>query len=711
LLFLIPEPTSKLGATLYYCLNGGLLFSDFLELTSYYIDSSNEHPGNSGFDLEEKNLPTLTTTNGGYRCTEFETTIRAEVTVDLTNRGIWSIVPLTWYGDMKNSDGFNMVSVSSPISLAVYNDGLSSSATTAFYDDFKDLGGWQTWDANPASGSDYWGLDNWRGELYCAAVGNNSLDGERPNLDALGEHIPEYDDNMYSPLERGIDLSCYQRATLRFLADYYIVSGDYLNLQFCNTTGWHTLLNLTAVSSGDVLFNYSLPKDASEIEFIFESNNDHQVGTGFSMQYLEIIGQLPNDANTGMRAGYSFSDALNIPVGSYTGYLGYQDGTYEFDVSNSDMANRGTVFAVVWPPSYSEFTLDLFGPSPNYTHKAGPSEFLQYFFSSSDNQGKWYLRVHAGCGFGQYFFEIGMGHAGGGCPYVYSWNGTSFAQDNNILPASETGNGTDTKDYYLLQQPLAPLISTRQASLYSLQIREFENNTDYIDQVKLMAVDHSQGTSVAVTQEGEIVTYTNPASPLSCVDNYGNNQLAEVARMDGNVSDPSTYYQGFKDDWLLLDFGRVTAANANLILRDDQKCAEDNCINVQVPDAGGGWRTAEVLSPRDFWSMETVKMTAYVPTDGDFVVRLLWTAPHRLDYVGLDTSAQAQVRVSSAPPIMAIHSTLGDVRARLLYDDENCVELVNGQQITLAFILPNPTQGTIRDFIFCTDGYYYTITP
>jgi len=54
---------------------------------------------------------------------------------------------------------------------------------------------------------------------------------------------------------------------------------------------------------------------------------------------------------------------------------------------------------------------------------------------------------------------------------------------------------------------------------------------------------------------------------------------------------------------------------------------------------------------------------------------------------------------------------MGDVTAKLLYDDENCVELVNGQQITLAFTLPNKAQDMTRDFILYTDGYYYTITP
>lgn len=300
------------------------------------------------------------------------------------------------------------------------------------------------------------------------------------------------------------------------------------------------------------------------------------------------------------------------------------------------------------------------------------------------------------------------GGGGGGCPYVSTWNGVNYALDNSILGASEDGNGTDTKDYYKLEQQLVPTVTSKRTSLYSLRISEFENEQDYIDQVKLMAVDHSKGTNIAVTPEGEILTYKNPTSPMSCVDNNGADRLSEIATMNGNVNDSTTYFQGYEGNWLLLNFGKVTASNANLIFRDDQKCM-DVCINVQVPDSDGAWQTVDVLHPRSFWGMEAVNMTAYIPSNGNFTVRLLWTAPHRLDYVGLDTSRQASIKVTSTTPAYATHSTLGDVKQSLLYNDENTVELVNGEEVTMGFILPNNVVNTTRDFIFFTDGYYYTI--
>ena len=296
----------------------------------------------------------------------------------------------------------------------------------------------------------------------------------------------------------------------------------------------------------------------------------------------------------------------------------------------------------------------------------------------------------------------------GGCPYVYDCNGTGFVKDNNILPASEDGNGTDTKDYYLLQQPLVP-VSRKQGCVYSLQIGEFENNVDYIDQVQLTAVDHSQDTSVAVTQHGEIITYRKPASPKWCVDGSGNSELEAIGTINGNISDASTYFMGNSGDWLMLDFGAVSGPTANLILRDDMLC-DKTCLDVQVQDANGVWQTVETLIPRAFWSVEAVNMTAYLPSTGDFIVRLLFTATHRIDFIGLDTSRQTPITVRTASPALASHSTMGNVTSKLLQDDENCVELVSGQQITLTFTLPKERHDATRDFILYANGYYYTIT-
>jgi len=161
---------------------------------------------------------------------------------------------------------------------------------------------------------------------------------------------------------------------------------------------------------------------------------------------------------------------------------------------------------------------------------------------------------------------------GGGCPYLSVWNGQDFTLDNNLLPSSETSNGSDVNDYYRLEQTLVPHNTNRLFSQYWLQISEFEHEHSHIDQTMLIAVDHAAGTNIAVTPTGEILTYRQPSPPISCVDNLGLDRLGEIRSIDGNLSDMGTFYHGENGSYLIASFGQVTSQDAKLILRADMAC-------------------------------------------------------------------------------------------------------------------------------------------
>lgn len=437
--------------------------------------------------------------------------------------------------------------------------------------------------------------------------------------------------------------------------------------------------------------------------------------TGQSSSPLSVtIGQ--NDDGTHADAGNSFSTATQYNGGNTIGAL-YKSLSDTDDYYKLEVPAEWEIDARMTPNSQANFDLLLYRPSGSLaasSKNSGAGQAEHIWTVSDVSQGYWRVQINGTLdppySEGNYTFQIFISGGMGGCPYVYTWNGSSYVKDNNILPASEAGNGTDTDDYYKLERQLVPFARGPQQSLYRLVIGEFENEHDYIDQVRLTSIDHDQNLNIAVTGDGEILTYQQPNSPLTCIDDSSADRLSEINSMNGNVSDLGTYFQGYEGDWLLLNFGSITATKANLILRDDMKCM-DVCINVQVPDGNGTWQIVDVLHPRSFWSMEAVNMSEYIPSNGNFTIRLYWTAPHRLDYVGLDTSAQASITVSSAAATLAVHSTQGIVTADLLYDDENMVELINGQRVVLVFALPNSPQGSNRDFIFYTNGYYYVLTP
>jgi hypothetical protein len=144
-------------------------------------------------------------------------------------------------------------------------------------------------------------------------------------------------------------------------------------------------------------------------------------------------------------------------------------------------------------------------------------------------------------------FEVRQYYPGGpGCPFVYVWNGTEFEEDNTILAASEIRPIESTDDYYLLRKNLVPVNDE-----YRIQIREFENEVSYIDQVRLVAVDHSPGIKVAVTPQGKIFGYEKEFEPVACVDHNGRDRLAEIKNKDG------IYFTSEEPGYLVLTCGKI----------------------------------------------------------------------------------------------------------------------------------------------------------
>jgi hypothetical protein len=290
---------------------------------------------------------------------------------------------------------------------------------------------------------------------------------------------------------------------------------------------------------------------------------------------------------------------------------------------------------------------------------------------------------------------------GGGCPYLSVWNGTHYVLDNNLLRDAEASNGTEVEDFYRLEQALTPVREVGGHSLYSLSLSEFEHEHSFFDQVKLFAVDHEADTNVAVSPSGEILTYQNPQAPLSAVDDQGVDRIALVHQPDG------VYYQGYSSSFLVLNFGEVDAEAAKLVLRADRDLKLS--IHVQTLNPESEWVDAAVVVPRTYWATEIVDLSSCLPTAGEFKVRLYFMSDHKLDYVGLDTTSQAEISLQEAHLLLAVHSEEWRVTTRLLGDDDIYVELIPDQQIILLFAVSKPSQSN-RTFIFYTKGYYYSIT-
>ncbi|MEM3699925.1 MAG: hypothetical protein QXL57_03550 [Candidatus Bathyarchaeia archaeon] len=381
---------------------------------------------------------------------------------------------------------------------------------------------------------------------------------------------------------------------------------------------------------------------------------------------------------------------------TYTGYVGV---SYTWSTSTIDLEGDNVCYLFDW----SDGSTSLVGP-----YASGVTASATHNWTST---GTYYVKVKAKDVHGNWSdwspsqtMNIIETPPPSGCPFVYVWNGTHYVIDNNVLPAAEDSGGLDVNDYYVLHQPLTPTFQGAYHAIYSLKLCEFGQEHDYIDRVRLFAVDHAVGVNVAVSPYGEILTYANPASPTTAVDNNGIDVLSLLNAMDGS------YYQGYNGSYVTLTFAGSDVSNgAKLVIREDgpvRKCP----IHVQVLNVSGYWENVATFYTRHYWTTDVINMTGCLPdAEGKMRVRLCFVDVDRIDYVGLDTSPQAEIQMQEAYLVSAYHSQEGLVTLKLLCNDNIYAELTPQQQIKLTFILlaqPNET----RTFIFYAEGHYYTIT-
>jgi hypothetical protein len=434
-----------------------------------------------------------------------------------------------------------------------------------------------------------------------------------------------------------------------------------------------------------------------------QAKDIYEAWSGWSNATSVTLSQ--NDAGTGQDAGDNYYNATFITPNSYKGTLYYSnpsdtDDHYKFSVESGQ-----TIAVSMTPPEGVNFDLELYSPGDPNNPEAGSyngngtTDSVTVYMAES---GDWRAKIFWDSGEGQCSFIVSVYTPGGGCPFVYAWNGTAFVIDNNLLPNSANSGGTEVEDYYKLEQSLVPMYEGDLRSLYSLGLSEFQQEHSYSDKVQLIVVDHDSDVSVAVSPFGEILTYQNPYAPVSAFDDRGHNQTEAIQDID------DSYYEGYNGSYLLLNFGVVDAENAKLVMRADRPPSKTS-IHIQVLDSAENWIDVVAIIPRTYWATEIVDLSSYLSNStGEFKVRLYFTENHKVDYVGLDTTPQAQTDVQDAHLLLAYHSDEGIVTTRLLNDDDFYAELTPEQHMILLFSAPKQSEKQ-RTFIIYVKGYYITI--
>lgn len=273
------------------------------------------------------------------------------------------------------------------------------------------------------------------------------------------------------------------------------------------------------------------------------------------------------------------------------------------------------------------------------------------------------------------------------CPLLYAWDGTRFALVSDFngvgglgyFIAPDTYAKPDPTEYIKIPK-LAPLNGE-----YVLQVLENLEEVVYLDEAKLIAVDHPEGTTVypnemmainAKPPAYEVFCYEKPIDPVKAVDHRGKDVTALVTAIDrqcAGATDLSPPFMGVAGAHSVeLDFGEGLKAlkpDARLVLflygwveygySSTNFAASQAGVALRAPtisaERDGQWVELfkEVGYPAGFDHMMTLDVTGKVKP-GDRKLRiesnmeLFWDRIFLAEVLGQDVIRQQEVQVGHA---------------------------------------------------------------
>ena len=370
---------------------------------------------------------------------------------------------------------------------------------------------------------------------------------------------------------------------------------------------------------------------------------------------------------------------------------------------------------------------------------------------------------------------------GSSCPSLYMWNGTA---DNYVTDVSNHGwlgyinymNNDGSLTYYRNNPwDYVPLDASQLKATngyYNLTLLQRFNEVFYTDQAYMMVVDHPANVNVYSTMEeqyldpnymGNIYTIGNPQTPLSAVDQNGNNVLPQISKVDG------VFTQGvnglLSPAWNNITWGSITLNLGNLTGAKQIKLVVTAIVNwgspddynnwlnqffdaqskglvpngtqitppsyMQVKDANGNW--VRIPDSREFPlppdgapRTYVIDLTGLFPTN-NYSLRInnFWNVTY--EYIGVDTTQQQPITIQKINPQGYLYQAYpaevgsptgaftkyGNVTPLLLSEDDMFVIGRQGDALSLQFPLSSIAPlapGMVRDYFLYEASWFKDAT-
>jgi hypothetical protein len=331
-----------------------------------------------------------------------------------------------------------------------------------------------------------------------------------------------------------------------------------------------------------------------------------------------------------------------------------------------------------------------------------------------------------------------------GCPFIYSFDGDDYILDSEAFGGSifKAAERTDLDRLDNLKET---------GGVCRLKIADMLLETDYIDEVKLLVIDHDPGIEIIPSFAGRLHALKEMKNPIAARDFSGSdvlglinekddlywtsNQFRQVSDTDGirdgielefarpvDSKDVNLVFNIKNTVWAALMQSAYLKAHGNKIddwyrLMNSSGEARDEVIEAFIREGmlsvylwdGEDW------SPSGFvWEIGTTVFRDQVlridigdNTGESIRVRLESTSGFWvINSVKADFSPENKVDFTEITPYRAI-DRFGSNRLEMIGDTDERYYIMNtGDWVNLEFRLPEPVDGTQRTYILKTSGYY-----
>lgn len=336
------------------------------------------------------------------------------------------------------------------------------------------------------------------------------------------------------------------------------------------------------------------------------------------------------------------------------------------------------------------------------------------------------------------------------CPFIYSFDGENYILDAEPY-AGAVCRGLKRTEWCTLNHMKD--INGQYRVLLTNELDE----TEYVDQLKLLAVDHPRDVRVVPDALGKIHTVANPTAPVRAYDHEGNDLSTVVAQNDRRVwvsrddaPDP-TDWETLKEE-LIFEFPKPeNAARARVLFNGGSTLLGSKTLKYYLklygeelpawydrvknigPDffkivntalreelyslqlrveTENGWETrGMVLGGPSVISKEKLYTIDLAGVSGD-TLKIKLTPPAgfwKIDYFAVDYSEERPVHITE---LKAAKATFNDKEKEnttsiLAESDDNYLVMPNtGDMVELVFQAPPLTPGLDRTVIVEVGGYY-----